>query len=221
MCCYTTQHKSKVLNCRKCRTKKSGRSSKISLQTSHWKLILLGLWHPPWLGLCIHFFVQEQDTSDLIINYSSFSKLKRVTVWMLWLIYNIKNPQQKTFGCLTCEELSNALNYLVKMIKARSFGDKLQCLYNEKFLSKTSNLLNLSPFLDSNGLIRVGDSLKNANSNLNSQNPILLLNNHHFTHLVINCYHVLYFHVGPEETLSYTRSSFWIIRGCNIVKNNI
>ena len=160
-------------------------------------------------------FVQEQDTFDILNNYSSFTKLQRVTAWCLRFIRNARHPHNKINGCLSSAELSVALTCLVKLVQARSFPDELDCLKNKKTLSNSSHLLSLCPFIDSEGVVRVGGRLKNANLCIDNKNPILLPNNHNFTYLVINHYHVLYFHIGPEGTTSFIRTKFWIVRGCN------
>ncbi|GBO28678.1 hypothetical protein AVEN_185716-1 [Araneus ventricosus] len=88
-------------------------------------------------------------------------------------------------------------------------------------LPNSSSLINLSPFLDEEDILRVGGRLKNSNLPIERKHPILLPYNNHFSDLIINHFHVLYLHTGAEATLANIRTKFWLIDGRNYIRKII
>ena len=76
-------------------------------------------------------FVQEQGTFDILNNYSSFTKLQRVTVWCLHFIRNARCPHHKINGCLSSPELSVALT--IGFVKKSTIFCKKLKLRNSTF----------------------------------------------------------------------------------------
>jgi hypothetical protein len=64
----------------------------------------------------------------------------------------------------------------------------------------------LTPYVDSEGLVRVGGRLENAPFDYDCRPPIVLQADQRFTHLVIWDYYVRNFHVKTEQLLYDLRS---------------
>ncbi|GBO33493.1 hypothetical protein AVEN_208733-1, partial [Araneus ventricosus] len=165
--------------------------------------------------------VQGQEVLPIINNCSSFTRLQRVIGWCMRFVRNAKNSLQPSKGNLTSPELFKSLMCLVKNVQANCFAQEIQCLKSGQQLPNSSSLINLSPFLDEQDILRVGGRLKNSNLPIERKHPILLPYNNHFSDLIINHFHVLYLHTGAEATLANIRTKFWLINGRNCVRKII
>ncbi|GFU61586.1 integrase catalytic domain-containing protein [Trichonephila clavipes] len=82
-----------------------------------------------------------------------------------------------------------------------------------------SKIRNLSPFLDSENVIRVGGRL--AYSKLcfdKKKHQIILPNDHRLTNLILEMTHKRHLHVGPQTLLSIVRQRFWPLNGRNMFR---
>ncbi|XP_035213254.1 uncharacterized protein LOC118187155 [Stegodyphus dumicola] len=86
---------------------------------------------------------------------------------------------------------------------------------------ESSRVIQLTPFLDEEGVIRVGGRLKNANIPENSKHPILLPKEGHVTNLIVTHYHVNYLHASQELLISTLRMQFWILAVRSVVRKII
>lgn len=85
-------------------------------------------------------------------------------------------------------------------------------------LPPSSRIKCLSPFLDKDGLIRVGGRLGNSSINYDSKHPILLPCKSKLTSLIISYYHAKYFHFGPQNLLYQIRQNYWPLNGRNLCR---
>ncbi|XP_017482625.1 PREDICTED: uncharacterized protein LOC108371551 isoform X2 [Rhagoletis zephyria] len=67
-----------------------------------------------------------------------------------------------------------ALNFILKYIQTKYFNKELSLLSGNKNLEKSSKLITLSPFLDKNGIIRVGGRLQEGNIPEEAKHPAVL-----------------------------------------------
>jgi hypothetical protein len=63
---------------------------------------------------------------------------------------------------------------IIKLVQKQEFESELKELTKNQPVKRSSKLLNLNPFLDNNGIIRVGGRLINAHINYNQKFPIVL-----------------------------------------------
>jgi len=81
---------------------------------------------------------------------------------------------------LEVHELNKAENIVLKWVQQDGFQQELQCLRNNRNLSKKSKLASLCPFVDKNGLMRVGGRLRHASIPESQKHPIILPGTSHF-----------------------------------------
>jgi hypothetical protein len=112
-------------------------------------------------------------------------------------------------------------NVIVKSIQKRSFAEEYHQLYTGGGIEKNSTIRNLSPFLDENGVIRVGGRIRNANLAYNQKHPVLIPKNHNVTEAIIRHFHVKNLHSGTQSTLASIRQQYWPIAGRNKIKQII
>ena len=86
----------------------------------------------------------------------------------------------------------------------------------------SDSLLQLSPFLDSNGLIRVGGRLRNSNLPLTVKHPFLISSEHPLANLIVSYFHSQIKHQGRHITQGAIRDAgFFIQHGSSLVKKHI
>jgi len=133
----------------------------------------------------------ESFKIQLLHKYSSFSKLCRIITYCYRFI-------EISTGCgggaanrklkirpLEVHELNKAENIVLKWVQQDGFQQELQCLKNNRNLPKKSKLTSLCPFVDKNGLMRVGGRLRHASIPESQKHSIILPGKHHV--LVSSC----------------------------------
>nr|XP_012153233.1 PREDICTED: uncharacterized protein LOC105664226 [Megachile rotundata] len=146
------------------------------------------------------------DTS-LLDRFSSWEKLVRVIAWCLrWKSTN------HTKGPLTTKELRYAHDTIIKLVQKLHFSDELEQLSKGKNPHLKNRLGRLNPFIDSDGILRVGGRLKHSLMPFGQKHPIILPKNR-ITLLIIDDEHRKQFHTGTQTTLYAVRRRYWPIDG--------
>jgi len=156
------------------------------------------------------------------LRFSSWTRLTRATAWMMRFIHNSKHKTQSTErlrGPLRIGELRNAERYWWKLIQAQRFSEELEYLHGGKKVLKKSPLWKLDPFVDSDGILRVGGRIHNANRIAEyARHPIFLDSSHRFTKLLVEDYHRIYGHQGKKTVANELRQKYWILGVTGAVK---
>lgn len=82
-------------------------------------------------------------------------------------------------------------------------------------------MLWLNPFIDENGVLRVGGRLKNAQTSSTAKHPIILPSEHAISHLLIQQYHFAHLHAGPTLLSNILRQEYWIVGGKKLIRKYI
>lgn len=107
------------------------------------------------------------------------------------------------------EETNKALFLMAKLVQQQSFPEEYKELISGKPITPSSRILSLNPFMDEQGLIRVGGRLKNSGLPFDTCHPILLPKNHELTKRIIVQQHLRYMHAGVQATMAAVRERFW------------
>ncbi|XP_050024017.2 uncharacterized protein [Dermacentor andersoni] len=107
-------------------------------------------------------------------NYSSFSRVVRVTAWVRRFVDNCHNKKGRTIGPLRAEEVISAERYWLAKAQEDAFSDGISNLKNQRPLHKSSPVLPFNPYLDKEGLMRVGGRLQFSDNNEETKHPIVL-----------------------------------------------
>ncbi|KAJ8912011.1 hypothetical protein NQ315_003548 [Exocentrus adspersus] len=150
--------------------------------------------------------------------FSSLSRIKRAMAYCLRFIHHCRARENRIYGVLTSEELIIALHTLIRLSQTESFGDVIRCLKHNQPLPTKCNLLSLNPFLDSEGILRVGGRLQNSNFPYSKRHPIILPPQHLLTKLICQHEHLALMHAGPQLMLSSMKERYWPVSGKNLVK---
>ena len=87
---------------------------------------------------------------------------------------------------------------------------------------KRSNLYRLNPFMDSEGVLRVGGRLHLSHLSFSEKHPILLPKSHYLSQLIVRHHHERVHHQGRQITHGAVRNAgFWILGGHGVVSKVI
>ena len=152
--------------------------------------------------------------TKMMHHYSSWYRMKRALAWWLRVLSVLR--KHKCVGDLSVQEIRHAGNILVKKSQEQSFQDEIDCLSGNKSVSKSSPIAKLSPFVDSEGILRIQGRL--GESNVSNKHPCILSGKHVISTTVIRDLHNET-HVGVEWSLSILRKHFWVTRARNLIKS--
>lgn len=167
---------------------------------------------------CYNISASTVEELAIISKYSSWSKLLRVLTYCFRFINNCLHPENKCSGFLTTEEIERTKTIIVKMIQRSEFEEDISLLLKSKPLKTSSKILCLNPFLDKEGVLRVGGRLKNAKIPESQKYPILLPRKHFINELIINHYHLKYLHAAPQLLMCVLRQHYWIIHARSSIR---
>lgn len=160
----------------------------------------------------------EKDSLDLLSKFSSWLTVIHVTAYVMRFISCLK-IKNKIVGELTLQETDAATNLICKKVQQECFQEDLIKIKNKKPCSQ--RLQRLSPFLDAQGILRVGGRLKNAPIGSKAKNPILLPKKHHVVNILIDYYHKRNLHVGPQSLQAMLAQQYWILSARSIIRSRI
>ncbi|XP_043263515.1 uncharacterized protein LOC122403827 [Colletes gigas] len=143
----------------------------------------------------------------ILERYSSWEKMRRITARCLrW------RRISTTKGPLTSTEINYVHNVIIKLIQRLHFTKELQQIRNNRTHTIKGKLQRLSPFVDQNGILRVGGRLKHSPMPFHQKHPIILPKTN-TTRLIIESEHRAQLHAGVQATLYAVRIKYWPIDG--------
>ncbi|XP_023312160.1 uncharacterized protein LOC108913397 [Anoplophora glabripennis] len=145
---------------------------------------------------------QPSDIQDLLNQFSSLRKIQGILAYMLRFITKLKS-QNEASGPLSASERHQALLRLVKVVQAESFSHEISAIRNNRKYPK--QFQHLAPFLDDNGILRVGGRLSHSDLSFSAKHPALLPRKHRLTELIIRNHPSSY--APPMGNLPQTRIS--------------
>ena len=135
-------------------------------------------------------------------------------------INNCRLPKTN-FNYITQNERQEALKLLIKSAQLNSFQREIKQLQEQKSVDLRSSIIALAPFLDEDGLLRVGGRLRNSNLPYTQKHPILLPAKHLLTKLLFRQEHNNLLHIGALGLLNHLRELYWPIRGTQLARATV
>lgn len=165
-----------------------------------------------------HFSVTNEYFYSIFLKCSSFNRLLRTFAFVFRFIGNLKHISGKVLEkSLLVEELQVSHNFIIKTIQEKHFSKEISCLKHLKVIHNKA-ILSLSPFLDNEGILRVGGRLSRADVSFDQKFPILLPAKDHVVDLILTKQHLDLYHAGPQTVLSHTRLRYWPLNGLRAIK---
>ena len=153
--------------------------------------------------------------TKLVMKMSNWNRLRRVLAWVL-LAVNIFKTKRRLRNAsridLTVEQVQNAERLILRRGQAMSFDEEFKRLRVKNAVRESSKLYSLDPFIDSDGIIRVGGRIQNSSLDFNCIHPVVLSKNDRVSQLIIEYSHMKVAHGGRSATINEVRNEgFWII----------
>lgn len=151
---------------------------------------------------------EEPELLQIMSRYSSYQKFLRVFTWVRRFINNLQVKLKKRnlqLGPLSFAEIDDSVVFCSKFLQQHYL------FKNKDSTGDTAirSLHKLSPYLDDQGVLRVGGRLTNADISYRQKHPIILPKCH-FTVIMIDYYHKMYLHPGPLLLQALIQLKFWI-----------
>ncbi|XP_075152559.1 uncharacterized protein LOC142226424 [Haematobia irritans] len=169
------------------------------------------------------FFSYMKSFDDVLVRFSSYARALRVMSYVYRFFSKLKiKSQSKGPIEVSVSELQVVKRKLIIVTQKAYFPDEYYKLSNGTHINSQSNLLNLHPFVDDGGLMRVGGRLSNAQClSFNERHPVIMPYNCKFSQLLVGFIHQITVHGGNQLMLRVLRSEFWIPRSKNLIKSVI
>ena len=108
---------------------------------------------------------------------------------------------------------------IFKLIQKEAFSTEYDAIIKGKELSPKSNIAQLCPFIDNQGIMRARGRLSKAHFEFDTKHPILLLSKYLATRLMLLKCHLCNYHQGVESMRHELRHKFWILGLRNSSRN--
>ncbi|XP_039863534.1 uncharacterized protein LOC120718871 [Simochromis diagramma] len=156
--------------------------------------------------------------------FSCWSSLIRALGTLIHIVQSFKRGKkcvaQKCEGWHQCSTpptgdiLEQSKLVIIKTVQQEVYRKELECLASNANIPKSSSLVALDPFIDSEGLLRIGGRLIEAKIGFHEKRPLVLPGRHHVTTLIVRHFHEQVRHQGRLFTEGAVRSAgYWIVGG--------
>ena len=134
----------------------------------------------------------------------------RISIWtrLVGLGARILSWKMKDISRTVLEERSECLLY--QIVQESLFSVEINMLKQGRQLMSSSKLYRFNPFLDKQGLLRVGGRWQETTWDFETRHPILL-GKPYITEVMVRYHHKKCFLAGVEALRSFLRKKFWII----------
>jgi hypothetical protein len=100
----------------------------------------------------------------------------------------------------------------------KEFIEEMESYRNEKKIKRSSRLVSLTPYVDADGLLRVGGRFGKTRLPYSAKHPVILSSRHRLTQILAEYYHKIYLHGGYAHILGQMRQKYWVIGGRSLLK---
>jgi len=146
---------------------------------------------------------------DIAQRFSTLNRPIRVIAYCRRFIHScrhLKANRQST--TLSTQDLDQALTCCVKMVQQISYAQEMKNVMEKQDVAASSSLNTLHPFIDKEGLLRVGGRLQQSMLPYQAMHQMILPSNHHFTKLVVSADYLRLHHAGPQLLITSLRQNY-------------
>jgi len=163
--------------------------------------------------------VSSDQNHEWFNRFSSYQHMLRVVVWVQRFV-SLCKIRPTPLGPLSYVELNEALMNIVRCSQSVYFHS-LRRELSQKSRISCRQLARLSPFLDSEGIIRVGGRLSNSQIPARQKHPILLAKMSYLSRLIVRHWHVFSCHAGNRLVMHLISKQFWILSARRVIGSEI
>ncbi|GFU46779.1 integrase catalytic domain-containing protein [Trichonephila clavipes] len=154
-------------------------------------------------SVCVSTNCVSSILSTLLCKSNSYMKIVRIFSYVLRFSNNVNKRKLTLSGPLSATDIDQAETKLIRMVQEQVFLADIKSLQSKGVVSPNSKLKNLNPFIDSDGLLRVGGRLSNSDLPYVNKPPAILPGNHNLTVQIIAHFHRKNLHTGASSLLHY------------------
>ena len=177
----------------------------------------------------VHALRSQGETSMLrrLEHFSNWSRAAKGIAVLQRFLSRRRNPMKEGNNQVASEDdREKAQQMIVKMVQYEAFAEEIGQLKNgssDEMMKERSQLYMLDPFLDKDGILRVGGRLTMSYSlHYRVKHPMILPKKGHVTQLVIKHCHEKVAHQRRGMTVNEMRSrEFWIVGISSAVSSHI
>ena len=154
------------------------------------------------------FQTQPKEEQKPMIQWERFSNFNRLINTMAYVqrVFIKHKPATKT---LSVEEREGAQASIFRLLQQEQFAEEIKYLKAEKETLKNSKILQFSPFIDQQGLIRAQGRISKSQLNFETKHPILFYWKHHVVELFLQNERKNSHHEGTEHVRNIVQQKFW------------
>ncbi|GFW54167.1 integrase catalytic domain-containing protein [Trichonephila clavipes] len=169
-------------------------------------------------SVCVSTNCVSSILSTLLRKSNSYMKIVCIFSYVLRFSNNVNKRKLTLSGPFSATDMDQAETKLIRMVQEQVFLAEIKSLQSKGVVSPNSKLRNLNPFIDSDGLLRVGGRLSNSDVPYVNKHPAILPGNHNLTVQIIVHLHRKNLHTGASSLLHYVREKFWPLNGRSLCR---
>lgn len=160
-------------------------------------------------------------TYDWISRFSSLVRLQKTISYVRRFIgLRLKRLPMRT-GTITSTELDESLTCAIRSTQTIYFKGLVKLMQSNNKPIVPRSIAQLVPFVDTEGVIRIGGRLRNAEINVHQQYPVLLPKKCALTNILIRHFHITYLHAGQQLVSSLISQKYWILSSRSAIRHII
>ncbi|XP_075150778.1 uncharacterized protein LOC142224886 [Haematobia irritans] len=200
----------------------------LSEPAGNWPVVKI----PPSVGTSLErkalkvFYSYFSNFEDILDRFSSFDRALRVICYVYRFLYathpKFRYSYYRNIIAVSTSEIIQVRKKLVSICQKAYYPNEYLALSSKKSIPSTSPLLNLNPFIDPEGVMRICGRLEASPAlSYNERHPIILPYACQYSRLLIKFIHRICLHGGNHLMLRLVRQQYWIPRVHNLIKTTI
>ena len=118
------------------------------------------------------------------------------------------------------EERVISQNIILRSVQQEAFPEEIRSLKRKLPIPTNGSISALNPFIDENGILRIGGRLNRSDLPVGERNPIIIPGKSHVAILLVRHYHEKVQHQGRHFTSGAVRTAgFWILGGKRLISS--
>lgn len=171
------------------------------------------------ISVVVPNFIANGLLKEISARYlNNWRRLRRIVAFRIRFlkIRILKLQPEQSF--LTTQELQFAEEIIISFIQSEAFPEEYALLQDGQEVAQTSKLYQFTPFMASNGVIRMSSRLQNMDLSYSMKNPAILPNKHPLIDTLIQHLHDRNHHQNEAMILEAVREKGWLIHGREAVR---
>ena len=156
------------------------------------------------------FFSAKIEEKMPMIQWERFSNFNRLANTITYVKRVFKKHKQAT-KTLSVEEREAAQASIFRLLQQEQFAEEMKSLKAGKEIPKNNKILQFSPFIDQQGLIRAQGRIGKSQLNFETKHPMLLHWKHHVVQLFLRNEYKICHQEGTEHVRNLVQQKLWIL----------